>query len=137
VGAYRIRKGRDKDKSGLDRKYPVFAIPSSSSSMVVDVTVPWHPHLRRRWLKSHPEVDIPAVQIAEPSVFLDPEWSKAALEAVLKKTPQAVVPLWDCVLSIWRLKKTGPDERPVTEELIWRDLVIAWTVRPFFLFFFP
>ncbi|KAF9643507.1 hypothetical protein BDM02DRAFT_3191535, partial [Thelephora ganbajun] len=96
--------------------------------MSVDLATPWVPSLNGNALPPCLLIAGVVKEGTKPSYFdtLQRPWSRKALQNDLDKTPSASEAIWECVLSIWRLKLV---EEEGAEDVIWVDHVSAWLIR--------
>ena len=60
----------------------------------------------------------------------DPDWTCSKLEVFVPNLPEAVEPLWETVLGLWRLRTV---EKEDSVKSTWEKLVSQWMVRPLFI----
>jgi hypothetical protein len=60
----------------------------------------------------------------------DPDWTRSKLEAFVPNLPEAVEPLWEMLLGLWRLRTVEKEDSATST---WERLVSQWMVRPPFV----
>ncbi|KAF9642805.1 hypothetical protein BDM02DRAFT_3132849 [Thelephora ganbajun] len=93
--------------------------------MSVNLATPWVPSLNGNTLPPCSLIASVVEEGTKPSYFdmLQRPWSRKALQNDLDKMPTASEVIWECVLSIWRLKLV---EEEGAEDAVWVDHVSAW-----------
>jgi len=66
-----------------------------------------------------------------PGSRYDPTWTYTFLEKELGGNELLMPSMWDCVLSLWRLKELAPEDGDGVDEQVWQEHVFFWLVRRF------
>ena len=66
---------------------------------------------------------------ARPSPRRDAAWTPSKLEVALASVPEAKESFLECVLALWQLRESAPDEEDDGQDDAWRLHVLAWLVR--------
>lgn len=94
---------------------------------MTDLSVPWQPINNGSVLHPGSWFTEAVTAGAKPTLRDDPSWTYGTLEKTLEETPEALEPLWDCVLSLWRLRLSESKDLG-DGTLLWVQMVVAWLV---------
>jgi hypothetical protein len=127
-GDRRIGKRRDHKTSKLRRQQTRRFSLSFYHHIAMDLSVPWTPSLNGNNLRPFDPIAELIEEESKPSPRRDPHWTKESLDTIVAACPEAEEVIWDCVLSLWRLKKKEPDGEGDEDISEWADNVSAWLV---------
>ena len=94
----------------------------------MDLTTPWTPYFNGNALPPFNRLNVVLEEDLKPSSRHYPTWVKSSLTDIFTKAPQAEEALWDCVLSLWRLKITEPTDEESNGDILWAQHVSTWLV---------
>ena len=95
----------------------------------MDASSPWVPTLSGKVLPALSRIEELVENEQKPSPDKDEDWSKSNIKKILAGNPDAIEPMWECVVGLWRLRRTKPSEDDEEDDDLWRQHVSAWLVR--------
>lgn len=99
-------------------------VPSQDLGLL---TIPWTPSLKGRVLGPCKLIQDFVDSAASPPFWETAHtmWSSRVLKKEIKCSPEVWEAIWECVVSIWRLKRV---EEEGSNDLVWCDHIEAWLV---------
>ena len=95
----------------------------------LNLSLPWIPSVNGNALPMFARLRSIVDSGARPSPRRDAAWTPARLEDALASVPEAKSSILECVLTMWQLRESAPDEEDDGQDDAWRSHVSAWLVR--------